>query len=251
MSPVLELTGVTFAYRRVVAVAGIDWSLEAPIVVGVLGPNGAGKTTLIRLLASVLSPQSGSISVSGNSLEDRDTRRKFRASLGYLPQDFGFWPGFTVRECVAYAAWLRGLAPSRANERTRDAIDAMNLSELAERRMRSLSGGQKRRVGLAQAIVNAPEVLLLDEPTAGLDPEQRLHFRQLMRSIGSSGIVLISTHLVEDVASVCDSVAVMDAGRILFTGSPSEMKAKGARQPTPGASEFEQGYLSILGASDN
>jgi ABC-type multidrug transport system ATPase subunit len=156
-----------------------------------------------------------------------------------------------VRECVTYAAWLRGLGPSKANERTSDAIEAMNLSELAERRMRSLSGGQKRRVGLAQAIVNAPQVLLLDEPTAGLDPEQRLHFRQLMRSIGSSGIVLISTHLVEDVASVCDSVAVMDAGRILFTGSPSEMKAKRAPLSTPGASEFEQGYLAILAASDS
>lgn len=248
MSLTIQLTGVKFAYRRVVAVDGIDWGLQAPTVVGVLGPNGAGKTTLIRLVATVLTPDSGSISVSGSPLESRATRRSFRESLGYLPQDFGFWPSFTVLECVAYAAWLRGLTPSLIRERASGAIEAMNLSELAGRRMRSLSGGQKRRVGLAQAIVNTPRVLLLDEPTAGLDPEQRLHFRQLIRSIGSSGIVLISTHLVEDVATVCDNVAVMDAGRILFTGTPSEMKAKGAGRPAVGASEFEHGYLSILGA---
>lgn len=227
--------------------AGIDWTLDAPKVVGLLGPNGAGKTTVIRLLATVLTPDRGTIVVSGRDLGDHDARRSFRMTLGYLPQEFGFWPGFTVRECVAYAAWLRGLSSSEANQSADEALDLVSLADLAGRRMRSLSGGQKRRVGIAQALANRPQVLFLDEPTAGLDPQQRLHFRKLIRSIGSEGIVLISTHLVEDVATACDEVAVMKDGKIIFTGTPDEMCALGATQDEPDASVIEKGYLSILG----
>jgi ABC-2 type transport system ATP-binding protein len=243
----ISAEGVTYAYRRRLAVAGVDWTVDAPKVVGLLGPNGAGKTTLIRLLATVLRPDRGTIQVSGKDLGEHDARRSFRMTLGYLPQEFGFWPGFTVRECVAYAAWLRGMPSSEANQGADDALDLVSISDLAGRRMRSLSGGQKRRVGIAQALANRPEALFLDEPTAGLDPEQRLHFRKLIRSIGSRSIVLISTHLVEDVATACDEVAVMQEGKVIYTGTPSEMSALGTTRDEPGASVIEKGYLSILG----
>jgi ABC-2 type transport system ATP-binding protein len=247
----IDLHDVAYSYRRTPAVAGVDWSLSSPGVVGLLGPNGAGKTTLIRLLATVLQPRGGSIKVSGVSLEQASARRAFRESLGYLPQEFGYWPSFTALECVAYVGWLRGMAPGDSYAAGRDALELIGLTELSDRRMRTLSGGQKRRVGIAQAIVNRPGVLLLDEPTAGLDPERRVRFRQVMQMLGAQGIVLVATHLVEDVATACDRLAIMRTGRIEFEGTPSELSARGAGRTEAGASEFESGYLAVLSGLDS
>lgn len=246
----IDIRNLAYHYRRTPAVAGLDWSLESPGVVGLLGPNGAGKTTLMRLLATVLAPKSGSIKVSGVGLHDRAARRSYRMSLGYLPQDFGHWPSFTALECVAYVGWLRGMGADDAWVGAREALDLIGLTEIGDKKMRTLSGGQKRRVGIAQAIVNRPSVLLLDEPTAGLDPERRVRFRQVMRMMGSQGIVLVATHLVEDVTTACDRVAIMRAGQIEFEGTPADLRSRGVGHAESGASEFESGYLAVLMRSD-
>lgn len=242
----IDLEGVRYTYRHTTAVSDVSLSVSAPCVVGLLGPNGAGKTTLMRLVATVLRPAGGSINFSGVSLEDDSVRRQYRTMLGYLPQEFGYWPAFTVLECVAYVGWLRGMTPSDARAGAQAALEAVGMTSLSTRKMRALSGGEKRRVGIAQALVNQPQVLLLDEPTAGLDPERRLHFRQLVREMGERGIVLLSTHLVEDVATICDRVAIMSRGQVAFEGRPEELAARGAGRTTAAASQFERGYLAIL-----
>jgi ABC-2 type transport system ATP-binding protein len=207
---------------------------------GVLGPNGAGKTTLLRALATVVRPSGG-----GLDLLDRTPDRRVRERLGYLPQDFGFYPRFSVHEFVEYMAWLKKMARTDVPDAVRRAIGLVGLYEETDRRMRTLSGGMVRRAGIAQAIVNAPDVLLLDEPTVGLDPAQRLQFRQLVRTLGESACVVISTHLVEDVAAACADVVLMNRGKLVFRGTPQELAAAGDSDAA-GDSAVERGYSTVL-----
>jgi ABC-type multidrug transport system ATPase subunit len=214
-------------------------------VFGLLGPNGAGKTTLLRTLATIITPSGGSMRLLGYDLSDHKQKRAFRRKLGYLPQSLGYYPNFTVWEFVEYFALLKELPPREVNRAVVRAIECVELGEKARKQLRTLSGGQLRRVGIAQAIVNEPELLLLDEPTAGLDPEQRVLFRQLLRDVGSRGTVVVSTHLVEDVGAACSEVAMMYAGRIVYQGAPKELMALGDGHGV-GDSPLERGYSYVL-----
>ncbi|WP_092862532.1 ABC transporter ATP-binding protein [Quadrisphaera sp. DSM 44207] len=218
---------------------------------GLLGPNGAGKTTLMRVLATVVPPTEGDVVLLGHDVRVASQRRALRRRLGYLPQSFGYYPRFTVREFVEYFAWLKEVPSARAPLAVDRAIERVGLSDRAGSRMKSLSGGMLRRAGLAQALVNDPDLLLLDEPTAGLDPEQRLDLRALLREAGVHATVLVCTHLVEDVASACTRVAVVDAGRLVATGTPAALADVGRQEEDgdhEGASPIERGYTALLRA---
>jgi ABC-2 type transport system ATP-binding protein len=220
----VRVEGLRRSYGRVAALDGLDLELR-PGITGLLGPNGAGKTTLIRILATLLAPSAGTVAVDGWRAERAPDRVEIRRRLGYLPQDLGLYPRFTAFEFVDYLAVLKELDdPADRHRRVRAALEAVELADVAGRRLRTLSGGMRRRVGIAQAIVADPDLLLLDEPTTGLDPEQRMRFRQLIARLGEHRTVLLSTHLVEDVAAVCTSVVVLWQGRARFTGTPSELR---------------------------
>ena len=205
----IELTDLTRRFGRTTAVAGV--SLETgPGVFGLLGPNGAGKTTLLRMMATVIPPSSGKLRLLDRNPASHGPRRDIRRRLGYLPQSLGYYPGFTVVEYVEYFALLKEMPPARVPGAVAAAIEHVGLGDKARSKLRTLSGGMLRRAGIAQAIVNEPELLLLDEPTAGLDPEQRVEFRRLLRDLGQRATVVVSTHLVEDVGAACSQVALMD-----------------------------------------
>ncbi|NEB00982.1 ABC transporter ATP-binding protein [Streptomyces sp. SID13726] len=229
---------------RHLAVDGLDLTLGTGVH-GVLGPNGAGKTTLMRALSTVVKPTDGSLTLLGTRVDGRADLRELRRGLGYLPQQFGFYPRFTVREFVAYMAWLKEMPRTAIPDAVQRAIDRVGLTTKADNKMKTLSGGMVRRAGIAQAIVNDPELLLLDEPTVGLDPEQRLDFRDLMRDLGTDSCVLVSTHLVEDVVAACTDVLLMNEGRLLFHGTPDDLIARGG-QSDAGHSPAERGYSALL-----
>lgn len=198
-------------------------------VTGLLGPNGAGKTTLLRILATVLAPDQGSVRVLGLDPSRPAERLELRRRLGYLPQDVGAYPGFSVREFVDYVAILKEHTDRRARRAEVDRVlELTDLTGKAYDRIRSLSGGMRRRLGLAQALLGSPDVLLLDEPAAGLDPQQRLRFRELVSAAGPDRCVVLSTHQTDDVAALCRDVVVVDAGRVLFQGTPAALAASAA-----------------------
>lgn len=229
---------------RRTAVDEVDLNLGLGVH-GLLGPNGAGKTTLIRTLATVLTPHSGDLELLGSGHRSRGELRELRRRLGYLPQAFGHYRRFTVREFVEYMAWLKEVPSRRIADSVQHAIDRVDLSGRADDRMGSLSGGMLRRAGIAQAIVNDPDILLLDEPTVGLDPAQRMEFRTLLRDIGEQSCVLVSTHLVEDVGAACVGVVLMDEGRTVFSGHLDHLRAAGT-DVDPGDSDIERGYSALL-----
>ena len=240
----VEVRGLVRTFRRTRAVAGVDLSI-GPGVFGLLGPNGAGKTTLLRTLATVSRPDSGSLALLGRDPADHRQRREIRRRLGYLPQTLSYYPAFTVDEFVEYFALLKEMPREQVPGAVARAIDRVGLAGRARSRLRTLSGGMLRRAGIAQAIVNDPQLLLLDEPTAGLDPEQRVEFRALLREIGTRSTVVVSTHLVEDVGAACTQVALMLAGRVVFTGTPGELVARGVGHGA-GDAPLERGYSAIL-----
>ena len=244
----VELTDLTRRFGRTQAVAGV--SLETgPGVFGLLGPNGAGKTTLLRMMATVIPPSSGRMRLLGRDPGGYGPRREIRRGLGYLPQNLGYYPGFTVADFVEYFALLKDIPPGQVPRAVAAAIEHVGLGDRARARLRTLSGGMLRRAGIAQAIVNEPELLLLDEPTAGLDPEQRVAFRALLRDLGGQATVIVSTHLVEDVGVACSEVALMDAGRIVFRGTPEDLTARGEGSGAAGDAPLERGYSAVLAAA--
>ncbi|MFI5935326.1 ATP-binding cassette domain-containing protein [Actinoplanes sp. NPDC051494] len=236
--------GLRVRAGRHLAVDGLDLTLGTGVH-GLLGPNGAGKTTLMRCLATVLKPDGGRLSLVGETVSGAADLRLVRRRLGYLPQQFGFYPRFTVREFVEYMAWLKEMPREAVPGATQRAIDRVGLSAKVGARMKTLSGGMLRRAGIAQAIVNDPEVLLLDEPTVGLDPEQRLDFRELLRDIGTDSCVLVSTHLVEDVVAACTDVVMINEGRLVYQGTPGDLITQGATGDA-GDSPAERGYSALL-----
>src|SRR5690242_2884075 len=222
----VEITGLTRRFGRTMAVAGVDMR-AGPGVFGLLGPNGAGKTSLLRMMATAIPPTSGTMRLLGRDPGAYGSRREIRRRLGYLPQTLGYYPGFTVAEFVEYFALLKDMPPRQVPRAVAAAIEHVDLGDRARAKLRTLSGGMLRRAGIAQAIVNEPELLLLDEPTAGLDPEQRVAFRALLRDFGQRATVIVSTHLVEDVGAACAEVALMNAGKIVFHGTPGDLAARG------------------------
>jgi ABC-2 type transport system ATP-binding protein len=232
------------AGRKRMAVDGLDLSLGTGVH-GLLGPNGAGKTTLIRALATVLRPAGGTLELFGESVGSLGEHRALRRRIGYLPQEFGYYKRFTVREFVEYMAWLKEVPKADIPAAVQRAVERVGLADRADDRMKSLSGGMVRRVGIAQAIVNDPTVLLLDEPTVGLDPAQRLRFRELLQELGTDTCVVVSTHLVEDVAAACTDVVLFAEGRLVFQGTPDELAAAGGPEHV-GDSPLERGYSALL-----
>jgi len=240
----VEISDLTRRFGRTQAVAGVTLT-TGPGVFGLLGPNGAGKTTLLRMLATVIPPSSGRLRLLGRDPGDYGPRKEVRRRLGYLPQNLGYYPGFTVVEFVEYFALLKELPPARVQHAVAAAVEQVGLGDKAKAKLRTLSGGMLRRVGIAQAIVNDPDILLLDEPTAGLDPAQRVRFRELVQEVGQDSCVLISTHLVEDVGTACSDVILFAEGKLVFQGTPDELAAAGTPDHT-GDSPIERGYSALL-----
>jgi ABC-2 type transport system ATP-binding protein len=243
----VEITDLTRRFGRTTAVAGVDLC-AGPGVFGLLGPNGAGKTSLLRMMATAIPPTSGRLRLLGRDPLSYAPRREVRRRLGYLPQNLGYYRGFTVAQFVEYFALLKEMPAGRIPLAVATAVDRVGLGDRSGARLRTLSGGMLRRVGIAQAIVNEPELLLLDEPTAGLDPEQRVAFRALLRDLGQNATIVVSTHLVEDVGAACAQVALMDRGEIVFHGTPDELTARGAEHGT-GDAPLERGYSAVLAAA--
>ena len=248
----IHAEGLQVRAGRRMAVDGLDLTMGYGVH-GLLGPNGAGKTTLVRALATVLRPAGGKLALLGDAVNGRIDLRGLRRQIGYLPQEFGFYRRFTVREFVEYIAWLKEMPASDVPGAVQRAIDRVALTDRADHRMKTLSGGLARRAGIAQAIVNDPTILLLDEPTAGLDPDQRLHFRALLRELSTDTCVVVSTHLVEDVAAACTDVMLIDQGRLVFQGVPADLATAGGdegggegRGEGSADSPTERGYSTIM-----
>jgi ABC-2 type transport system ATP-binding protein len=210
-------------FGSTVALSGASFGVAGGIT-GILGPNGAGKTTLLRCLATVLEPDEGVISMFGRDPRRTAQRTEIRRRIGYMPQESGFYRNFTCFEFVDYLAILKEHADtSTRHGEVRRVLDLAGLGDRSMIKIRKLSGGMRRRLLLAQALIGQPDLLILDEPTAGLDPEQRVRFREMISGLGSDRSVLLSTHQTEDVAAICDRVIVMDRGSISFDGAPGEL----------------------------
>lgn len=216
----LELDRLTKQYEAKIAVDRVSARLR-PGVYGLLGANGAGKTTIMRMICGILRPTSGEVRLDGRSIAELG--EAYRARLGYLPQDFGYYPEFTALDFMEYMAALKGIDAREARGRSLELLDRVGLAGEARRRIRTFSGGMKQRLGIAQAVLNDPAVLVLDEPTAGLDPKERVRFRNLIASFATNKVVLLSTHIVSDVEYIADSILMMRAGSFIMQGSPAEV----------------------------
>lgn len=218
----LKITNLTKEFSGVRAVDSVTETLGRGVY-GLLGVNGAGKTTLMRLLTTLLRPTSGSVTWDGEDIFAMEGR--FRNILGYLPQDFGFYPNFTVEDYLMYIASIKGLRPAVARQRVKELLSQVGLSKARAKEMKNLSGGMKRRAGIAQAMLNDPKLLILDEPTAGLDPNERIRFRNLISELSEERVVLLSTHIVSDVEYIAGKILLMKDGRISITGTAQEITA--------------------------
>lgn len=198
-------------YKDKVAVDEVSLRLTKGIN-GLLGANGAGKTTLMRMLCGTLIPTSGNISLDGLDVSSED----YRAVLGYLPQDFGYYPDFTGMDFLLYLAALKGLSKSHAKRKAEELLELVGLKDVGRKKIRTYSGGMKQRLGIAQALLNDPWLLVVDEPTAGLDPQERVRFRNLIAELGNDTIVLLSTHIVSDIEPIADHLLMMSNGSVIF-----------------------------------
>jgi ABC-type multidrug transport system ATPase subunit len=220
----IEIAGLEKRFRGgVQALAGVDLVVPTGMF-GLLGANGAGKTTLMRVLAGLLRPDAGRVTVGGHDVTSRAGRLAVARTLGYLPQDLGVYPDLTAREFLDYIALLKGL-DDRAARRRRigEVLEVVALAAEADRRLRGFSGGMRRRVGIAQALLADPGLLVVDEPTAGLDPEERIRFRTLLAQLAGARTVLLSTHIVDDIAHTCREVGVLARGRLIFRGTVEQL----------------------------
>lgn len=240
----LKLDEVTRSYGNTQVLLPLSLELSAGMRLGLLGPNGAGKTTLLSIMACVLAPTSGRVTLSGHSAVTDSDARAARRSIGFLPQKPSYVPSFSALETVEYAAWLKGMDHKGRRSAALELLDRVGLGGVANKQMRKLSGGMLQRVFLASALVARPSVLLLDEPTVGLDPAQRLEFRSLIMELTEVAVVL-STHLVEDVAVLASTIVVLDEGSVRFKGSPADLAAA-ALDTAPGDTQIERGYMSVL-----
>jgi ABC-2 type transport system ATP-binding protein len=221
--PTVQVIGIEKSFLRTRALAGVTFDAGAGIT-GLLGPNGAGKTTLLRMMATVLAPDAGQLRLLGWDPGKADERLAVRRRLGYMPQEPGFHRNFTAFEFVDYVAILKEMVDRRArHDEVRRVLELVGLEGVAGRKIKALSGGMRRRVALGQALLGDPDLLVLDEPTAGLDPEQRLRFREIVSERSADRTVILSTHQTEDVAALCPRVVVMNDGRTLFDGTPTEL----------------------------
>ena len=222
----LRLDRLTKQYKQKLAVDRIDLELKCGVY-GLLGANGAGKTTLMRMICDIQEPTSGEIFCNGQNI--REMGEEYRDRLGYLPQNFGYYPEFTAYKFLLYIASLKGLGKEQAAVRALYLLEMVGLADQKKQKIKTFSGGMKQRLGIAQAMLNEPEILILDEPTAGLDPKERVRFRNLISSFSKDKIVLLSTHIVSDVEYIADEILVMKDGRLIHRGAPEVVtqEAKG------------------------
>ena len=216
----LQMVNVTRKFGDFRAVENLNLTIENGVY-GLLGVNGAGKTTLMRMICTLLPPTSGRILCDGKDIFKMDG--EYRNLLGYLPQEFGFYPDFTVKDYLLYIASLKGIQPMVAGKRVKELLAQVGFTKSANKKMRKLSGGMKRRAGIAQAMLNNPKILILDEPTAGLDPTERVRFRNLISELSEDRIVILSTHIVSDVEYIANEIWLMKDGKILHKGSIDEL----------------------------
>jgi len=200
-------------------------------VTGLLGANGAGKTTLMRLLCGILIPTSGAVTFDGMDVDTEE----YRDALGYLPQEFGYYPEFSGIDFLLYMSAVKGLPKSEARCKTEELIELVGLKDAARKKVRTYSGGMKQRLGIAQALLNDPQVLIMDEPTAGLDPQERIRFREMISGLGCDRIVLLSTHIVSDLEHIADRLMIMKEGRLIWQGKWDA-----------GKEDLEEVYISII-----
>ncbi|MGX9888211.1 ATP-binding cassette domain-containing protein [Streptomyces sp. NPDC002276] len=224
--PVVQIEGLSVRRRRTLLLDGVDLRLERGVH-ALIGPNGAGKSTLLRVLATATAATEGSVTLLSRDPYVPAQRLEIRRRLGYLPQEFGVFRRYTVREFLAYAAWLREMPGGRISGAVTEAAESLDLTDHLDQRLGTLSGGMKQRVGIAQAIVNSPALLLLDEPTSGLDPGQRANFHRLLARLKPLACIVLSTHLGEDVRAACDGVTILNSGRVAFHGTLHALGAAG------------------------
>lgn len=240
----LEIINISKKYKGKKAVNQINAVLH-PGVYGLLGANGAGKTTLMRMICGVLKMDEGKILYDGEDMYDMGER--YRELLGYLPQDFGYYPNFTVMEFMLYMASLKGIGTALAKQKSKVLLKKVGLESNHRTKIKALSGGMKQRLGIAQSLLNDPKILLLDEPTAGLDPKERVRFRTMIASLGKNRIVLLSTHIVSDVEEIADWIFMMKDGEIIKQGTVESVK-KDCFGDT--SCSLESVYLHYFGEED-
>lgn len=218
----LVLDRVTKQYSNKIAVDRLSVTLK-PGVIGLLGANGAGKTTLMRMICGILDTTGGTVCFRKENECLDVSEEMYRDILGYLPQDFGYYPNFTGKDFLMYIAALKGIDKATAKRRCSELLKTVNLESVANKKIKTYSGGMKQRLGIAQAVLNNPDILILDEPTSGLDPKERVHFRNLIAELGKDSIVILSTHIVSDVEQIADRILMMKDGQFIFDGTLDEI----------------------------
>lgn len=232
----IEIKDLVKNYKKTNALDNINLSIQSPSLIGLVGPNGAGKSTLMKLLVTQLIPTKGSIHIDGLDLNKHEDYMKER--LGYLPQDFGLYDNLTVYEFLDYMAAIKDIK-NEVQKKINECIEKTNLQDKRNKKIKTLSGGQKQRVGIAQALLNSPELLIVDEPTVGLDPEERIKFRNLFSEDASNKLVILSTHIIDDVEAICNKLILMDKGKIIYVGTPNDLIKKA------------QGHVGIIEVSND
>ena len=223
----LILDGLTKTFSSFPAVNNLSYTMDTGVY-GLLGVNGAGKTTLMRMLCTLLTPTSGTITWDGQDIFSLGSA--YRNLLGYLPQDFGYYPDFSVQDYLLYIASIKGLRPATARQRMQSLLEQVGLTQVRRQKMKKLSGGMKRRAGIAQAMLNDPKILILDEPTAGLVPKERIRFRNLISELAENRLVLLSTHIVSDVEYIADQILLMKDGSLVHHGTSQQLLAAAPTQ---------------------
>ncbi len=215
----LVVDRLTKQYKNKIAVDRISAEFGSGVY-GLLGANGAGKTTFMRMICGILEPTSGTVSFDGIDVGDEE----YRAVLGYLPQDFGYYPNFTAWDFLMYMSVLKGFDKKSAKKKIQELLEFVSLAEVAKKKIKTYSGGMKQRLGIAQALLNNPKILVMDEPTAGLDPKERVRFRNVIEGIGKESIVILSTHIISDVEHIADNILFMKDGKIIFNSPRKDIK---------------------------
>ena len=230
----LIVSNVTKEFKNKTAINNISFTLNKGVI-GLLGANGAGKSTLMRMMCGILSPTEGQITYDGIDV----SKEEYRNVLGYLPQDFGYYPNFTAMDFLMYISALKGLNSSDSKKKSNELLKLVGLYDNRKQKIKTFSGGMKQRLGIAQALLNDPEVIVLDEPTAGLDPKERVKFRNIIAELGKDNIVLLSTHIVSDVEKIADRILVIKDGNVVFDGKEEEI-----------GKDLESFYLDIFGGEE-
>lgn len=245
----ISIQSLTKTYKGgIQALRGIDLNIDGGMF-GLLGPNGAGKTTLMRIVAGLLQPTSGQVTVLDHDIRQSAGRKAVKQVLGYLPQELGLYPNLTGREFLSYIGTLKGIHdPQQRSTQVDELLTLMRLTDAASRPLKTYSGGMKRRIGIAQALLGQPRLVIVDEPTVGLDPEERVRIRNLLGELAQRCTVILSTHVIEDISHSCRHLAIIDGGRVLYQGTPVSLaqEARGQVWSIRTAGEYPAGDVAVV-----